>query len=225
LARAFQLMSQALSEFRAPVGHEALRLRMVAMHGREDALLDAARFPRLLRQANDAEVADVRKVGDDEYEISSQRLPARPLPQITAPREDAVPRASSEDVVTEPTPVSEITPLAANRENGQRFGVRFRRGSRAPLRPGEIPLIGVVQIEPPAPPETAPIEVLPEPVEEEKRPRARRPPRKRAASTPAAAAPAAAAPGAAEVTETPPPENPLPTRPRRPRPRPRKKAE
>ncbi|HEY9014710.1 MAG TPA: NYN domain-containing protein, partial [Gemmatimonadales bacterium] len=73
LARAFQLMSQALSEFRSPVGQEALRLRMVAMHGREDPLLDAGRFPRLLRQANDAEVADVRKVGDDDYEISAQR--------------------------------------------------------------------------------------------------------------------------------------------------------
>ena len=78
LARAFQLMTQALSEFRSAVGQEALRLRMVAMHGREDPLLDSARFPRLLRQANDAEVADVRKVGDDDYEISAQRGHSRP---------------------------------------------------------------------------------------------------------------------------------------------------
>ena len=84
LARAFQLMSQALSEFRAPVGQEALRLRMVAMHGREDPLLDASRFPRLLRQANDAEVADVRKVGDDDYEIALQRQPSRPMQQPAA---------------------------------------------------------------------------------------------------------------------------------------------
>ena len=56
-------------------------------------LLDAARFQRLLRQANDAEVADVRKVGDDDYEIALQRSSSRPaLPP--APREepqDAVP--------------------------------------------------------------------------------------------------------------------------------------
>jgi uncharacterized protein (TIGR00288 family) len=219
LARAFQLLSQALSEFRAPVGHEALRLRMVAMHGREDPLLDATRFPRLLRQANDAEVAEVRKVGDDEYEISSQKLPARPLPQITAPREEAVPPASSEDVVTEPTAISDVTPLAANRENGQRFGVRFRRGSRAPFRPGEIPLIGVVQIEPPVPPEPQLSEAPPQPVPEEKRPRARRPPRKRATAAPAGS------PGTAEASESPPGESPPPDRPKRPRPRPRKKAE
>ncbi len=39
LARAFQLMTQALAELRAPVPHETLRLRMVAMHGREDPLM------------------------------------------------------------------------------------------------------------------------------------------------------------------------------------------
>ena len=90
LARAFQLMAQALSEFRSPVGQEALRLRMVAMHGREDPLLDTARFPRLLRQANDAEVADVRKVGDDDYEISAQRQAAR-LASPPAPAADESP--------------------------------------------------------------------------------------------------------------------------------------
>ena len=209
-------MSQALSEFRAPVGHEALRLRMVAMHGREDPLLDATRFPRLLRQANDAEVADVRKVGDDEYEISSQRLPSRPLPPIAAPREESVPASGvSDDAVIEAAAPSETAPPAGNRENGQRFGVRFRRGSRAPLRPGEIPLIGVVQIEPPAPPEPAPTEAAPEPVEEEKRPRARRAPRKRAVSAPATA----------DVSEAAPDESSPPARPKRPRPRSRKKAE
>jgi uncharacterized protein (TIGR00288 family) len=182
LARAFQLMSEALSEFRAPVGHEALRLRMVAMHGREDPLLDAARFPRLLRQANDAEVADVRKVGDDDYEISSQRLPSRPLPQFAVPREETAPSTGSDDARVEAGAAPEMAP-SGNRENGQRLGVRFRRGSRGPLRPGEIPLIGMVQIEPPEP---VPSEAAPEPVAEAKRPRARRPPRKRAAAVPAA---------------------------------------
>jgi uncharacterized protein (TIGR00288 family) len=215
LARAFQLMSQALSEFRAPVGHEALRLRMVAMHGKDDSLLDAARFPRLLRQANDAEVADVRKVGDDDYEISAQRLPSRPMTQLAPPREEAA-GSTTEDVVVEPAAAPEPAP-AMNRENGQRLGVRFRRGSRAPLRPGEIPLIGVVQVEPPALPEVAPAEAAaPAPPEEEKRPRARRPPRKRAAATPAAAP-------APEVTDA--PDAGVARPPKRPRPRSRKKAE
>jgi uncharacterized protein (TIGR00288 family) len=197
LARAFQLMSQALSEFRAPVGHEALRLRMVAMHGREDPLLDSVRFPRLLRQANDAEVADVRKVGDDEYEISSQRLPSRPMTQLATQRDESVPPATPEaGGIVEPVTIPETSP--PSRENGQRFGVRFRRGSRAPLRPGEIPLIGVVQIEPAPQPEVAPSEPVAEPVVEEKRPRGRRLPRKRAVSV-------ASAPVDAAASETEPP--------------------
>jgi uncharacterized protein (TIGR00288 family) len=212
LARAFQLMSQALSEFRAPVGHEALRLRMVAMHGREDPLLDASRFPRLLRQANDAEVADVRKVGDDDYEISAQRLPSRPQSQLGMPREETVPAPTPEEGA-EIASVPEMAP-SGPRENGQRFGVRFRRGSRAPLRPGEIPLIGVVQVEPPTPaPEPPPVETASEPAAEEKRPRTRRAPRKRAGSAPAAAA----------IMDK--PEGTEPQPPKRPRPRSRKKAE
>ena len=200
LARAFQLMGQALSEFRSPVGQEALRLRMVAMHGREDALLDAARFPRLLRQANDAEVADVRKVGDDDYEISAQGG--------AGSRQALPPASSSEEVPTasagaEPTSESATT---AGRENGQRLGLRFRRGSRGPSRAGEIPLIGVVRVE--APQEAAqPEQPEPEPVaavtgdsseaasaEPAKRPRPRRPARKRATTDPAGVPAAEAGP-------------------------------
>jgi hypothetical protein len=188
LARAFQLMAQALSEFRSPVGQEALRLRMVAMHGREDPLLDAARFPRLLRQANDAEVADVRKVGDDDYEISSQRQAARlPLPPAPPREESAAPAPQpAGEAVAEPA-------SSAGRENGQRLGLRFRRGSRGPTRAGEIPLIGMVQIEPsPEPVEAAvpePEAEMAAPVPEPRRPRPRRPPRKRAAEPTAAASP------------------------------------
>ena len=69
--------------------HEALRLRMAALHGREDPLLDPTRFPRLLRQANDAEIADVRKVGEDEYEITLRRgaRPAASSAPAAAPAE------------------------------------------------------------------------------------------------------------------------------------------
>jgi uncharacterized protein (TIGR00288 family) len=211
LARAFQLMSQALSEFRSPVGQEALRLRMVAMHGREDPLLDATRFPRLLRQANDAEVADVRKVGDDDYEIALQRQPSRPMPppQSREETQEGVPGA-------EPTP--EPAP-AASRENGQRLGLRFRRGSRGPARAGEIPLIGVVRMEPPVvldDPEAADSMALveiPEAPPTEKPARASRPRRKRAAAAPAGSKPAGESAG------------PAASPPKRPRARPRKKAE
>jgi uncharacterized protein (TIGR00288 family) len=186
LARAFQLMAQALSELRGPVNQEALRLRMAALHGREDALLDPARFPRLLRQANDAEIADVRKVGDDDYEISDRRGGG------TAPPAPAVPAASTAaaGAAVEPgdnaaEPVVEASSGA--RENGQRFGVRFRRGSRGALRSGEIPLIGVVQMDSPLP-DAVPVEAVAVetavPAEEtvRKPARPRRAPRKKAAA-------------------------------------------
>jgi hypothetical protein len=148
-------MAQALSELRGPVNQEALRLRMAALHGREDALLDPARFPRLLRQANDAEIADVRKVGDDDYEISDRRgggiAPTAPSPPTASTAAEGA--AVDSDEAAEP--VAEVSPGV--RENGQRFGVRFRRGSRGAVRAGEIPLIGVVQMDAP-PAETVPVE-------------------------------------------------------------------
>jgi len=211
LARAFQLMSQALSEFRSPVGQEALRLRMVAMHGREDPLLDATRFPRLLRQANDAEVADVRKVGDDDYEIAPQRQAARP--GMPAPREEPQESASGAEPTPEPT-------TAGTRENGQRLGLRFRRGSRSPMRAGEIPLIGVVSMEPAIEPLES-SEFAGEPVETaevpaaEKPKRTARPRRKR----PSATSPEIKPEGEGDSTASPPPAR------KRPRARPRKKAE
>jgi hypothetical protein len=211
LARAFQLLTQALGELRTPVGHEALRLRMAALHGRQDQLLDASRFPRLLRQANDAEVADVRKVGEDEYEISPHRTGGTPPAQPAAPVAAGTPAVPDEPVPTE----EDAAESAGGRDNGQRFGVRFRRGSRAPVRAGEIPLIGVVEVDIPATiAEAVPEEpaVVEEPAAA-KPARPRRGPRKRATATVAAGEPAEGQQGA-EAT----------SRPKRARPRTRKKA-
>jgi uncharacterized protein (TIGR00288 family) len=220
LARAFQLMSQALLELRTPVGHEPLRLRMVAMHGREDPLLEPGRFFRLLRQANDAEVADVRKLGEDEYEIAPHRTAALIGTAAAKPASPPPPPTGGEAEAADTAPsVAASAPEAAGRENGVRLGLRFRRGSRGALRPGEIPLIGVVQMEQPPAAEPAPEPALvaalvDEPAPETKKPaRARRAPRKKAAAAPAAKAAAEAEPPAE------------PARPKRPRARPRKKAE
>ena len=213
LARAFQLMAQALSEFRSPVGQEALRLRMVAMNGREDPLLDAARFQRLLRQANDAEVADVRKVGDDDYEIALQRSSSRQAPP-PAPREEI------QEVGPGGEPATPEPPASATRENGQRLGLRFRRGSRGPMRAADIPRVGMVSIEPfpepeamTSPAESAPLETE---AENEAAPKAKRraPPRRKRAT----AAPAQSKPAEAD-------ESAAPAPPKRPRARPRKKPE
>ena len=146
-------MSQALSELRGPVSQEALRLRMAALHGREDPLLDPARFPRLLRQANDAEIADVRKVGDDDYEITAaSAVPPWPHP-ARPPRPE---RSRSRSVRTG------AGRAAPKRRQPRAAPARERPAVRAcgsaavpagPSRAGEIPLIGVVQME--APPERA----------------------------------------------------------------------
>jgi hypothetical protein len=194
LARAFQLMAQALSELRGPVNQEALRLRMAALHGREDPLLDPARFPRLLRQANDAEIADVRKVGEDDYEISDRRGAGMAPPAPSAPAASPAtfgPPVEPGERTERAEPVAEASSGA--RENGQRFGVRFRRGSRGGLRAGDIPLIGVVQVDSPQaealPADVVPVEAVAaetagaaEPAER-KPARPRRAPRKKAASS------------------------------------------
>jgi uncharacterized protein (TIGR00288 family) len=209
LAKAFQLMSQALLELRGPVNQEALRLRMAALHGRDDSLLDPTRFHRLLRQANDAEIADVRKVGEDDYEISPHRTAA-----LVAPSAPAAPRSEAPAAPAEAETPAEPAGAAGGggRDNGGRFGVRFRRGSRGSSRPGEIPLIGVVQMEVPPEEPQAPEPTLAEEVEEApaKKPRTRRAPRKKAA----AAAAASAAPDGAEAAPA-----------KRPRARAKKKAE
>ena len=206
-------MAQALSEFRSPVGQEALRLRMVAMNGREDPLLDAARFQRLLRQANDAEVADVRKVGDDDYEIALQRTSSRSL--LPPP-----PREEPQETVSAGEPAASEPVSTGTRENGQRLGLRFRRGSRGPMRAADIPLVGVVRIDPFSEPElpatpadVGPVETGAEALPKEKRPRLARPRRKRTT-----AAPARSTAGEGE-------ESAAPAPPKRPRARPRKKPE
>jgi uncharacterized protein (TIGR00288 family) len=218
LARAFQVMTQALTELRAPVPHDALRLRMVAMHGREDPLLEPGRFSRLLRQANDAEVADVRKVGEDDYEVSPHRTSTVPAIAAAAASNAAAgaPAPTAESAEVPVGALAEAAPEAGPRDNGQRQGLRFRRGSRGSLRPGEIPLIGVVQMEAPmaaepvataAEAEAPPLDAPP------RRPARTRAPRKKAA-TKVAAGPA---PGEDQGAEAP--------KPRRPRPRAKKKAE
>jgi uncharacterized protein (TIGR00288 family) len=217
LARAFQLMTQALSELRAPSPHDALRLRMVALHGREDPLLEAGRFTRLLRQANDAEIADVRKVGEDEYEVSPHRTSG--VPAIAAP---AAPAGALAAGHTDELPVAGAAADAGlepgRSDNGQRLGIRFRRGSRAPLRGGEIPLIGVVQMDAPAEPIGA-VATLEEPAVEAA-PARRKPARPRAPRKKAAAA-AATAPAPKGGDE----EEPAAPRAKRTRARAKKKAE
>ena len=188
---------------------------MAAIHGREDELLEAARFARLLRQANDAEVADVRTVGEDEYEISPHRTgAAAPAKSQSLPAATPTSPAGSESAAS---PATRAAPVRAEPapENGKRFGVRFRRGSRSTLRAGDVPLIGVVEVDTPAPSpqaEAEPMESAASPADTKKPARPRRAPRKKAAAKTA-------------VAEAPAPPDVEPSPPKRPGARPRKKAE
>jgi uncharacterized protein (TIGR00288 family) len=228
LARAFQLMHDALGQLNGPVSHEALRLRMVALHGREDALLGPPRFLRLLRQANDAEIADVRQVSEGEYEVAPHRLDAaQPAPRSQPP-------APKEPTAAAPPPDAAPAEVEADGRNGQRFGIRFRRGSRGAVRMADVPLIGVVHVDAPDP-----VVEVAEPVVEAAvttpagRKRARGV-RKRASSPKAKAAKPAAAPAAAKAEPGPQPvladateaeAAPAAAPRRRARPRARRKAE
>jgi len=133
LARAFDLMRRALSELPSPASHEALRNRMAALYGKEDPMLAPGNFPRLLRQAHDAEIADVRKVSDDEYEVIGRGVEPAAIPAAAA---DGA-RGTAEAMIAPAT-----SPAAA-----ARGGVRFRRGSRIGTSSPVIPMIGVVSLE------------------------------------------------------------------------------
>jgi uncharacterized protein (TIGR00288 family) len=167
LARAFELMGDALAELPTPAAHETLRLRMVALHGRDDELLQPHRFPRLLRQAHDAEVADVHKVSDDEYEVAPHAFQGGFRVEPSARAEPAA-TVESEGVAV----AAASAPAAAAAEPaGGRAMLRFRRGSAGPgaKSPTAIQMVGVVKVATPAPVEAAvPAEAV------ARRPRARR---------------------------------------------------
>jgi uncharacterized protein (TIGR00288 family) len=146
LAAAFQLLARALTELPSPVAGEALRARMAALHGKEDTLLDTERFARLLRQANDAEIADVRQLGDQSYEVSPHRTALGLARNASSGSGEVQVTGSDGNGSASPAPGSADTTVRT-------AALRFRRGSRAPIRPLELPLVGMVQVddEPKAP--------------------------------------------------------------------------
>jgi hypothetical protein len=127
---------------------------MTALHGKEDPMLEATAFPRLLRQAHDAEIADVRKISDEEYEVVGRGMEPGPA----SPARSAEPDRPDADTAV---------PAAAGEAVAQRGGMRFRRGARIGASASVIPMIGVVQLDDEKP-------------EESKKPRA---PRKKATKT------------------------------------------
>jgi len=148
LAESFDLLRRALAELDSPASAESVRLRMSALHGRQDPLLEADRFARLLRQVHDAEIADVRQLPDGGFEVErrpgslvSHPRPSRPLDQ--SPPTVTEELEAAEAPGREPEPPIEITAT----EGPIRAGLRFRRGTKTPNAPPVIPLVGVVSMD------------------------------------------------------------------------------
>ena len=147
LAQAFELLRQSLSELPSPSAGEAVRNRMAALFGKSDPLLETERFHRFLRQAHDAEVADVRLIGENQFEVSTR-------PGFRYERPAPPPRPAAEPVRAEaaaPAAVPVTEPVAETGSNGKRAGIRFRRGSRGVMARVDVPMVGVVTVEEPAP--------------------------------------------------------------------------
>jgi hypothetical protein len=91
-------------------------------------------------------VADVRKVGENEYEIAPHRHEAAGAP---------APGPAALAVAPEPAVEAAGEPGTSGGGNGQRPGIRFRRGSRGGVPAGQVPLIGAVAEAAPPEPEPA----------------------------------------------------------------------
>lgn len=154
LASAFHLLTRALGELDLPASEAVLRTRMRDLHGSDDPLLKEDRFARLLRQANDAEVADVRRTPDEGFEINPHRTDAAlsrgargsespaAKPAIDA---EASPPVTAEGASPSTPPPPPSTPVSQGRA-----ALRFRRGSRGQRSLADVPLVGVVSSSPAA---------------------------------------------------------------------------
>ncbi len=111
---------------------------MAALHGKEDPLLDPARFGRFLRQANDAEIADVRVIADDQFEVSPHKT------DISMQRRTPVAAA---DGATDAGGAAAATARPA--------ALRFRSGARTGAKRSEVSMVGVINLDAPEPAATA----------------------------------------------------------------------
>ena len=155
LGEAFGLLKQALFRLGGSdksVSADELRDTMIEL-GAEAEPLERERFPKLLRQAHDAEIIDLSKEDDGAYAVRlrpeavvAAQPEAEPEADEAAKDEresgDEEPlRASSvaSEVASQPAPLAGIPARSA----------RFRRGSRG-LRvpPPEVQKIGVVEVDP-----------------------------------------------------------------------------
>jgi uncharacterized protein (TIGR00288 family) len=164
LADAFRHLKSALTSAGGSgetVDAEEVRSRMAELA--PDAT-DPSRFPRLLRQAHDAEIVDLSKTDDGQYRIRLREQAEAAEQEADSPAETEAPSVEAAEPVAPASEPQGLEQAAAMRRMG-----RFRRGSRGPTPNAplpDIPRIGVVEVDPtytprPAPPPSRPVvEVL-----------------------------------------------------------------
>ncbi|MBL8958283.1 MAG: NYN domain-containing protein [Gemmatimonadetes bacterium] len=151
-----------------------VRRKAFELLGRNSESLSERNFHRILRDAHDAEVIDLRRRGDD-YEVSLPAKAASVADQVKAAEAAATPK---------PAPTSAPTP----RGMGPRgLPPRGRAGS-AP--PPELLLVGVVETKPSAAAATPAPSAPPAPAAKEKKPAAKKGKAEKKPKDEAAAAPA-----------------------------------
>ncbi|HUX33964.1 MAG TPA: NYN domain-containing protein [Gemmatimonadaceae bacterium] len=167
-SEAFDLMRRAVETLTTGdqmVQASAVRKRAHELLGRDSESLSERNFARILQDAHDADVIDLRRRGDD-YEISRAVAAASVADQLAAAAEEAKPA---------PTPA----PSGPRLGMGPRGGGGRGRGGKAAAPPPELLAIGVVNAAAPAVREAPP-------AAEEAKPAAKKPAgRKRAAGKPA----------------------------------------
>src|SRR5437870_1171603 len=152
IGEAYDLLKQALARLGGgakPVSADELRDTMIELKGAEAEPLDPERFPKLLQQAQDAEIIHLSLEGDGAYAVKlREEAPGGPAPEpVGAPDLDEangppMPAASA------PRSMRPVQPAGGGGLPAR--GAWRRRGSRGGHRaaPPEIQQIGVVEMDP-----------------------------------------------------------------------------
>jgi uncharacterized protein (TIGR00288 family) len=145
LGEAFGLLKQALGRLGAgdhTVSADEVRETMIEIKGGETGPLEPERFPKLLRQAHDAEIIDLSKVEDGAYAVKLRE-------SAEQPQAEAAPSVEQAPSAEEAMPGIAAPPGAAQPVGVPSRSARFRRGSRGGrVPPPELPKIGVVEVDP-----------------------------------------------------------------------------
>jgi len=135
------LLKQALGRMGGgdkSVSADQLRDAMIEIKGGEAGPLEPERFPKLLRQAHDAEIIDLSTVDDGAYAVKLRTGAEAPA----SPRVESPP---SDDSAPLPAPqVADAAPAASPAPTGvPARSARFRRGSKGPrVAAPDVPKIG-----------------------------------------------------------------------------------